>query len=241
MYTTHARVGASQTDTNGQLKLVSALDIMQDCDFFWMESEQEFTNHLIDNGLGMFIMSRQIDILRLPHYGEHVSATTYIYECRGFLGLRNTALYDEAGETCVRTYGVGAFVNHATGLMTRLPKDVSAAVTIDPKIDMPYLDRRIYLPEQDMELLGEIHVRAYDIDVNHHMNNARYLEAVMDGLPQDYPFDRVRIEYKKAAKLGDVLHVGRIMAEDGMCYLQLSDAEHTPYTVFEFSTMKEGE
>ena len=36
MYTITSRVGASQTAADGAMKLVSAIDAMQDCSILWM-------------------------------------------------------------------------------------------------------------------------------------------------------------------------------------------------------------
>lgn len=237
MYTINARVGASQTDGYGRMKLVSALDVIQDCDMFWMESEPEFTRYMNGHNLGMFLMSRQIDIVRLPLFGERLSSATYIFDVRGFLGCRNTALYDESGAPCVLTYGIGAFVDLDSGQITRLPKEVTDGMTIDPKLDMEYLNRRVFPPDVAPVRLRSIPVRKGDIDINRHMNNARYLEAALELLPERAVYDRVRIDYKKAARAGDVLHPALIEGPSGALYLSLDDASGQPFAVMEFSGM----
>ena len=86
MYTITSRVGASQTAADGAMKLVSAIDAMQDCSILWMESEPSFKRFLDKNNLGMFLLFRQADILRLPKYGEQIRTATSIYQCKGYYG-----------------------------------------------------------------------------------------------------------------------------------------------------------
>lgn len=44
-----------------------------------------------------------------------------------------------------------------------------------------------------------------DIYYNRHMNNANYVRVAMELLPDDFLVKGLRVEYRIAAKLGDVL------------------------------------
>ncbi|MDL2288723.1 hypothetical protein LJC32_05030 [Oscillospiraceae bacterium OttesenSCG-928-F05] len=234
LYTRHHRVGASQTGGDGRMKLVSAIDVMQDCSILWMESEPAFSQHLSDHNLGMFLLSRQADVLRLPRYGETVRAVTGIFRVKSYCGYRNTVLYGEDGAPCVLSWGLGAFVSYESGQMAKLPATVIASVTLDPAVDMPYLDRRIALPEGPFRPMPEVPVRRGDIDFNGHMNNARYLEAALELLPEGPPVRRFRVEYKSSAKLGGCLHPTYAETAEG-AFLILADGAGKPYTVMEFT------
>lgn len=234
MYTITGRVGASQTGADGTMKLVSALDFMQDCSIHWMESEPSFSQFLSRNNLGMFLLSRQADIQRLPAYGERLRATTSIFDCNRFSGYRNTVLYGEDGSACIQSWGIGAFVGYDSGKMARLSEAEIALLTLDERLPMDYLDRHIALPDAEFARLPEMPVRRNDIDLNGHMNNARYLEAALELLPEGRPVRRFRVEYKKAAKRGDTLYPGIAEAE-GKVYIALNDAQGKPYSLLEFS------
>jgi acyl-ACP thioesterase len=234
MYTIHERVGASRTDRNGVMKLVSALDMIQDCSMHWMESEPAFRDYLKDRRLIMVLVSRQADILRLPLYGENVSVQTSIFERGSFTGYRNTVLYGEDGAPCVVTWSIGAFIEQGTGKLARLPPEIVSTISLDVKVDMTYTDKKITLPEGRLQGLDALPVRRGDIDLNGHMNNARYVEAALELLPPGFVVRRLRLEYKAAAKAGDLLYPLR--CETGGAYLiVLADGSGRPYTVMEFS------
>lgn len=215
------------------MKLVSAIDVMQDCSLFWMESEPSFGQFLQKNKLGMFLLFRQVDIERLPVYGEQISAETRIYKCKGFYGYRNTFLYGEDGRPCVKSWGVGAFVGFESGRMARLPQEEIDKVTIEPELEMEYLDKRIALPEVEFRELPRMAVRKGDIDLNGHVNNARYLEAAVELLSAPRPIGRIRVEYKAPAKLDDVFYP-ELAELDDRTYLTLSNKDKVPYAVMEF-------
>jgi acyl-ACP thioesterase len=82
-----------------------------------------------------------------------------------------------------------------------------ALMKLEPKLEMNYKDRRIILPKAggEGEKCDSIKVMHADIDYNQHMNNANYIRMAMELLPEDFVIKDLRVEYRVAAKLGDVL------------------------------------
>jgi medium-chain acyl-[acyl-carrier-protein] hydrolase len=235
LYTTHERVSASRTNANGFLKLSSALDMIQDCSLFWMESEPSFHDYLLKNNLGMFLVSRQADILKLPEFGERVTVQTSIFDCKPYFGYRNSAIYGEDGRPCLVTWSVGAFVHRETGIMSRLPQEEIDRINMAKRLDMEYLNKKIQLPEAPGTRLAPVAVKRGDIDLNRHMNNVKYVETALELLPDDLHISRIRIEYKASAKLGGLLYPQYINTSDGKHFVILADSHDQPYTVMEFS------
>lgn len=96
--------------------------------------------------------------------------------------MRNTIMYDEDGQPLIASYGGGATVNRQTGKPEAIPKDLLAIYPLGQKYEgMEYLPRKISLPKDlEPEIFDEIPVHRYHIDVNRHMNNARYLDVAED-------------------------------------------------------------
>jgi len=235
LYEIKDRVCASRTGSNGTMKLTGAMDILQDCSLLWLESEPSFRDFLVGNNLGMFVLSRQVDIIRLPVCGEKITVKTSIFACQSFFGYRNTVLYGENGLSCLLTWSLGAFVNLGTGRMVRLPQSEIDKVTFDEKIDMEYLDKKIILPDMPGQRMDAVTVKRNDIDIYHHMNNVKYVEAALELLPENFGIKRLRIEYKRPAKLGDLLYPQMIKAPSANWYVLLLDSQDNPYVIMEFS------
>ncbi len=108
---------------------------------------------------------------------------------------------------CYRTWSMGAFVDKSAGKLKRVDDATIASMNLEPKLEMNYKDRRIILPKEESvgETCDPVRVQRADIDYNRHVNNANYIRMAMELLPEDFWVKGLRVEYRVAAKLGDVL------------------------------------
>ena len=100
---------------------------------------------------------------------------------------------------------MGAFVDKVAGKLKRVDDVTIQSMTQEPQLEMNYKDRRIILPKTGGEVLEPIKVLRSDIDYNKHLNNANYVRMAMELLPGDFVVSGLRVEYRIAAKLGDML------------------------------------
>ena len=205
MYTLNYKVTTSCCDSEGKLKLYSALQMMQDCSEMWIDSEPTARKFFTDNNMTQLLATRQVEVLRVPRYKEDLTVTTSIYEVMPMYGFRNTFIRDAQGQPCYRTWSMGAFVDLSTGKLARIADDAIASLKLDPKQEMNYRGRRIILPKQDGTAIEPVSVMRADIDYNRHMNNANYVRIAMELLPEGFEVRDMRVEYRIAAKLGDLL------------------------------------
>lgn len=229
-------VGSSHLDTNGGLRLSAAVDFMQDCCCFQLDSEKQLTEYFQKHHITMFLISRQIDLRQPAFYGDKLTIRTSIYQLRSSYGYRNTLIYNEAGELAVASYAGGAFIDLDKGGSTVMPKDVLATVPLDPKFPhMDYLPRKVTIPKESCERVFEpTPVLHHYIDHNHHVNNARYLDIAQEYLPQDFQIRTCRIEYKTAAKYGDQIHAVRYQTAPDIWLISLQDADGQVFANVEF-------
>ncbi|MBQ3362525.1 MAG: hypothetical protein IJG42_01055 [Muribaculaceae bacterium] len=205
MYTLNYKVTTSCCDSEGKLKLYSALQMMQDCSEMWIDSEPTARKFFTDNNMTQLLATRQVEVVRVPRFKEELTVTTSIYEVLPMYGFRNTFIRDAQGRPCYRTWSMGAFVDLATGKLARLSEGAIASLTLEAKQEMNYRGRRIILPKQDGTALEPVPVMRADIDYNRHMNNANYVRIAMELLPEGFEVTDMRVEYRIAAKLGDLL------------------------------------
>ncbi len=205
MYSLKYKVTTSTCDSEGKLKLYSALQMMQDCSEMWIYSEPDVKAYFARENMTQLLASRQVEVLRVPCFKEELTVTTSVYEVKSMFGFRNTFIYDAHGNPCYRTWSMGAFVDKATGKLKRVDDAVAGTLHLDPKLGMNYLDRRIILPKEGGEACVPVHVMRSDIDYNRHVNNANYIRIAMELLPEDFVVKGMRVEYRVAAKMGDTL------------------------------------
>ncbi len=205
MYSLNYKVTTSTCDSEGRLKLFSALQMMQDCSEMWIDSEPGVKQFFEEQNMAQLLASRQVEVIRVPEYKEELTVTTSVYGMKPMFGFRNTFIYDAEGKPCYRTWSMGAFVDKSNGKLKRVDDATIASMHLEPQLEMNYGDRRIILPKEGGEVLAQIKVLRADIDYNRHMNNANYIRMAMELLPENFDVKGLRVEYRVAAKLGDVL------------------------------------
>ncbi len=233
MYEMKTIVGTSLIDKNGLLKPSSIFDLMQDCSFFQLDSEEELTKYFNENNISMFLVSRQVDIYKLPKYSDKVIVRTYVYECNEAYGYRNTVIYDENYNELVICYAIGGFVDLSNGNLIRVPSSFIENFKFDEKQKMNYLPRKIKVDNNELKEVDRFKVKKYFIDDNNHVNNARYIDMAIDYVDND-DYKRIRIEYRIPAELGDTVVVKKAIIDDKVL-LKFDSDDNRTYAILEFS------
>ena len=233
MYSLNYQVTTSTCDSEGKLKLYSALQMMQDCSEMWIDSEPGVKQYFTEQNMAQLLATRQVEVIRVPDYKEMLKVTTSVYGMKPMFGFRNTFIYDSEGKPCYRTWSMGAFVDKAAGKLKRVDDATIASMTLEPQLEMSYKDRRIILPKEDGTVLDPIRVLRADIDYNKHVNNANYVRMAMELLPEGFMVHGLRVEYRVAAKLGDVL-IPTIYEIEGGYIISLSVGNDVS-TIIEFT------
>ena len=178
---------------------------MQDCSEMWIDSQPEVREYFERENMAQLLASRQVEIVRVPAYKEKLTVTTSVYDMKPMFGFRNTFIYDERGNPCYRTWSMGAFVDKSTGKLKRVDDSVAATLKIEPRLPMNYKDRRIAVPADEGTVCTPVRVMRADIDYNRHVNNANYIRMAMELIPEGAEIKGLRVEYRVAAKLGNIL------------------------------------
>ncbi len=232
MYSLNYKVTTSTCDSDGKLKLYSALQMMQDCSEMWIDSEQGVKDYFEKENMAQLLASRQVEVIRRPSFKEELTVTTSVYGMKSMFGFRNTFIYDAEGLPCYRTWSMGAFVDKGTGKLKKVDDQTISTMLLEPKLDMNYKDRRIILPKEGGTVLAPVAVQKADIDYNKHVNNANYIRMAMELLPEGFEVKGLRVEYRVPAKLNDQL-VPTVYQQDELFIVALNIGNDVS-TIIEF-------
>ena len=232
MYSLNYKVTTSTCDSDGKLKLYSALQMMQDCSEMWIDSEQGVKDYFEKENMAQLLASRQVEVIRRPSFKEELTVTTSVYGMKSMFGFRNTFIYDAEGLPCYRTWSMGAFVDKGTGKLKKVDDQTISTMLLEPKLDMNYKDRRIILPKEGGTVLAPVAVQRADIDYNKHVNNANYIRMAMELLPEGFEVKGLRVEYRVPARLNDHL-VPTVYQQDGLFIVALNIGNDVS-TIIEF-------
>lgn len=234
MYQFKSRVRYSEVNSEKQLTLPALLDYLQDCCTFQSEELGVGVDYLAKKQIAWILLSWEIQISRYPMMGEEITISTWPYYFKGFYGYRNFLIEAADGEVLARANSVWVFMDTARMRPTRISEEMIATYREEIEAELPgeWQDRKIALPE-DGEKKEPVRVARFHIDTNHHMNNGKYVLTAEEFLPEDFVVGGLRVEYRKAAVLGDMLYPV-VTAEQQRETVVLSDGADQVYAIVQF-------
>lgn len=228
MYSFNSRVRYSEVDENRELTVTAMINYLQDCSTFQSEDIQMGIDYLTERHRAWWLSSWQIVVERYPLLGEEIVISTWPHDFKGMYGYRNFTIQDRTGNYLVKADSVWFFFDTQAGRPVRVGEDdVRRYGALQPQLAMEPAPRRIEIPKE-YDTAEAVTIMRHHIDTNHHVNNAKYVEIAREALPEDIKIRELRIEYKKAAVLGDIMipHISR--REDGYT-ISLCSQESSPY------------
>ena len=223
MYTFNSRIRYSETDENAVLTVGSLINYFQDCSTFQTEDCGAGLDWLSAQNLAWVLSYWQIESFRLPRLYEQVRVGTVPYALKGFMGLRNYYM-DAGAERLAVANSVWALMDMEKMLPARITPEHAAQYTLEEKLPMEYLDRKVKVPEGGAVTEAEpVVITHTHLDTNRHVNNGQYVRMALDALDATgkaaampgrcAPLKgkdkgkalRIRAEYKKQAHLGDTI------------------------------------
>lgn len=233
MYSFQHTVGFAECGKEGTLHLADAVSLMVNCCQYQEQSETGLRDFLRSRNLVMFLYSMQIDIVRMPTFGEMVELVVKIYDIKSVFGYRRLVIRDANGGTCVIANAIGAFYDTKENKAAKIEPG-ELCVFLDQAEDMEVLSRKIPLSPEGMPRFPYIVVKS-DIDPNGHMRSDRYFAVAEDRLAADFRYDRVRIEFKQQSRPGETLGTYLHTSEGGTVAIRIIGENSRPSAVVEFS------
>ena len=236
MYEMTTEIPFTRAGADNLLKLHEAVGMMMDCCQFQEYQERNFCEYLRSHQIAIFLFSIQIDILRRPEFREKVCTAVKIYGCKSIYGLRRLTMRDEAGKLCMIANATGAFFDLRQGKALKLdPADFGVAY--DEAEPMECLPRKIPVPVAEGVECAPFKVTGSVLDPNGHLTSAMYFSVAEDALDPEFRFDRVRMEFKRQFKPGELVLPFRFTPAEAVRVVDLRNSEGVSCAVAEFSTV----
>lgn len=180
-------VGSCDMDIWGFLKPATILSLCQESAYMHSTRMGFGYDRLLESGAAWVLSRAKCLIQRLPKWGEKITLRTWHKGQSGLFSLRDYQFYDQSGAEIITVTTSWLIINLATRRISRVDRIFSAD---DPfKLSEYHHDaiatevERLEMPTEQISL-GEHYVRYSDMDVNRHVNNARYMEWACDNSAQ---------------------------------------------------------
>ena len=163
-------------------------------------------HQLRKRGYFWVITRMRMEINRLPEWTETVTLRTWVRESQAATSPRDYEMLDTDGKLLVAASSVWAILDIATGR----PQRMSA---FDADFPMQERCATEHKPQKISAVTAQgtdptpLWVRASDIDMNHHVNNAHYIQWAFDSMTEEFRMKHriatVTVNFIAQAKLGD--------------------------------------
>ncbi len=233
MYSFTSRVRFSEVDTNLELTPYSILNYFQDCSTFHSEAAHMSIDALADYGYAWLLASWQVVINRKPRLGETIKISTWPHAFKGFLAYRNFSIEDAEGNVCAYANTIWTFLNVRTVRPAKILPEVAMAYPLSDPFPMEMAPRKVALAGEGI-FTDSITVCKHHLDLNQHVNNAMYILMAQEYLPEGFEIKQMRVEYKNAAVLGDVIQP-MLISQDDLFQVALKNTDGGIYAVVEFT------
>ncbi len=140
---------------------------------------------LHEQGLAWVLARLVVQVERAPAEGETVTVRTWPCGVERLQFRRDYLMLGGDGAVVARGASFWVVINLATRRPERIPPTVAALLPEQPPLALETGDRRLPAPEDGAAPLSSIPfaVRRADMDRNRHVNNVRYLDWALEGVP----------------------------------------------------------
>ena len=206
-YQMKMKIPFDMADMNGHIKLPDV--ILLSLQVSGMQSIELGVSDkaILENyNLVWIITDYDIEVVRLPRFAEEITIETEALSYNRLFCYRRFTIYDEAGQELIHM--MVAFV-----LMDRDSRKVHA---VEPDIVAPYqseFDKKLIRGPKyeslEEPISKDYHVRFYDLDMNGHVNNSKYLDWIFEVMGADfltqYIPKKINLKYVKEVRPGGVI------------------------------------
>ena len=206
-YQMKMKIPFDMADMNGHIKLPDVILLsLQVSGMQSIELGVSDKTILEDYNLVWIITEYDIEVVRLPRFAEEITIETEALSYNRLFCYRRFTIYDEAGQDLI----------HMMATFVLMDRDSRKVQAVEPEIVAPYqseFDKKLVRGPKYANLEAPIskdyHVRFYDLDMNGHVNNSKYLDWIFEVMGADfltqYIPKKINLKYVKEVRPGGVI------------------------------------
>ena len=140
---------------------------------------------LVEQNIGWVLISGIMQMERYPGYKEKITIRTWLSTYTTIKGFRENIIYDEQNNIIGRAKGLWIFFNIVRRRPVQIYDDIIEKWSFCNVESIDYnISKKLKTVENaDYEI--KFKVNRYDTDMNKHVNNIRYLQWVVESVPEE--------------------------------------------------------
>ena len=170
---------------------------------------------LYNDGIGWVLNRWLVEISRYPMWNEKITVETWPSSFERFYANREFLVKDSGGNIIAKAASLWIFLNINSRRPIRIPIELGDVYGIHPVRTFDCTFGKLESADKYTHN-RDFFIRKSDIDTNNHVNNAKYLDWMLEAIPDDiyhnYTLSTLEIQYKKELTYGTKVHSGCIDA-----------------------------
>lgn len=208
MFTKEYEIVSSDVDLNKELTFSSMLRLFQDIATIHGEMIGVGNDEIFKHNLVWVVSRTTIEITKMPKMGDKIVLETAPGEIMRTMFPRFYQIKDINGNVIIKASSIWVLMDFNSRVMV---SPDAYNISIDPKYIENFNMFAQNVKTLQYDLTYEKHVEYSDLDYNHHMNNTKYADLVMNALyetkTEKHNYKNFKIVYSKEAKLNDTIVV----------------------------------
>ena len=206
-YQMKMKIPFDMADMNGHIKLPDVILLsLQVSGMQSIELGVSDKTILEDYNLVWIITEYDIEVVRLPRFAEEITIETEALSYNRLFCYRRFTIYDETGQELI----------HMLATFVLMDRDSRKVHAVESEIVAPYqsdFDKKLIRGPKyeslEEPVSKDYHVRFYDLDMNGHVNNSKYLDWIFEVMGADfltqYIPKKINLKYVKEVRPGGVI------------------------------------
>ena len=204
-------------DRYGRIQPAAILDIFQEVATLQAEQMGVGRASMLAKGVYWVVVRMKYEVLRQPQLHERVIARTWPHTVSRFSFLRDYAMRAEDGETLIKATSEWVVVDARTHKFASIADIYDGSRDFEQERSFDAKPKKVGNLPDDTAKPFRIVPRYTDIDLNGHVNNAKYANFVLDALDpgKEGAIRSLQIDYRKEVLEGQAIDVRIAYADDG--------------------------
>lgn len=195
---------------------ISILNYLEETAISHSDSVGYGMERLYDDGVAWVLNRWHVVIDKYPMWSDKITIETWPSGFERFYANREFLIKDSEQNIIGKAASLWIFLNINSRRPARIPAEMGVAYGIDPQRSFDYSFGKLDMA--DSSFIGrDFCIKKSDIDTNNHVNNAIYLDWMLESVPDEiynnFMLVSFEIQYKKELTYGAKVHSGCSVAQ----------------------------
>ena len=206
------RIRAFDVDANDRLKVNTILDYFQDAASNDAERLNFGYSNFVPKGLTWVLSWAKFEFIRYPKFMDEFKIQTWGKKQHKLYSIRDYLMFDLNEEIICRGTSAWLLLDSKSFRPKILPQNFPEIKMNESKEALADLPQKI-IPAQQTEIMYTTQVRYSDVDMNQHVNNAKYIELMLDCFDQEFhkkhTIKSLTVSFNAESKYGDEVQLSK--------------------------------